>query len=87
VLGEHARPQSTRTGGKRPELDDRLGALINAIFQTVPEEKKRLEKVNPFRPDKETVYVDLVPSELAARDGDGTDTAHAEATATSAPVS
>jgi len=48
-----------------PELNKRLGTLIDAIFQTVPEGKERFEKINPFRPDKETVYVDLVPVDLA----------------------
>lgn len=46
---------------KRPELAKRLETLICAIFQAVPEERERFEKVNPFRPDKETVYVDLAP--------------------------
>jgi hypothetical protein len=46
---------------ERPELDERLGALIDAIFETVPEKKGRIEKITPLRPDKETVYVDLAP--------------------------
>jgi len=50
---------------KRPEFDKRFGTLIDAIFQTVPEEKRRFEKITPFRPDKETVYVDLVPGDDA----------------------
>jgi hypothetical protein len=46
---------------KRPELTERLKALIGSIFQPVPPEQGRFGKINPFRPDKETVYVDLAP--------------------------
>jgi hypothetical protein len=49
-----------------PKLNDQLRSLIRAIFEDVPDEKRRFEKINPFRPDKETVYVELVDVDKAS---------------------
>ncbi len=48
----------------RPELDARLGTLIDAIFEDTSERRGWFEKINSFRRDKETVIVDLMSMDL-----------------------
>jgi hypothetical protein len=60
--------QSEGDFDKRPELDERLGTLVDAIFGDVPEQRGWLEKINSVRRDKETVYVDVASIGFASPD-------------------